>query len=367
MTGDKLKIAVLCHSSLYAGSEVVLERIVKTAVERGWSVKALTPEGTAADRLQGAGATIVTSPDLRLPTRWKSVGVVPWLLNSLKASRLLSTEARGSDLVVANGIYSLPTLRLARLAVPAVWILHQVVSSRTRQVLIRRAARGNLFTVAVSHAAAESVKGLGLKVKVIHNGTPHEVAARSGALSDPPVVGCAASLTKWKGQDVFLEAAALIDERVKVELLGPCFPKDAPFEKQLRERAAAPDLEGRVSFLGFRDDVLDVIRSWSVAVSASVEPEAVGLTTLEAMSVGVPVVGTDLGATPSVLDGAGLLVPPGDPDAMARAITRLISDPDLWRTCHEKGPAIVGSRFSLERQLDSTLEAFAEAAAGTWR
>ena len=128
----------------------------------------------------------------------------------------------------------------------------------------------------------------------------------------------------------------------------------------LRRRAAAPDLADRVRFLGFRPDPLSDIRRWTIAVSASVAPEALGLSTLEAMSVGVPVVGTALGATPDVLGDAGLLVPPADPVALAAALRTLVQDPDLWRRCARAGPARVADHYRSDRQVDRTLDLLAQ-------
>jgi glycosyltransferase involved in cell wall biosynthesis len=79
-------------------------------------------------------------------------------------------------------------------------------------------------------------------------------------------------------------------------------------------------------------------------VSASIDPEAGPLTALEAMSVGVPFVATDHGGVTEVLGDAGLLVPPGDADALAAAITRLIDDEQLRQRCHRAGPSAIVAR-----------------------
>ena len=356
MSLGKPRVVVLCHTALYSGAEVVLERFVRAAVESGWRMTILVPEGPARDRFAATGAVIREGPDLRLPSGPKLLGSANRALVSLVAARLLRKEAHQADLVLVNGIHSLPALAVARVRIPSVWFLHQVITSRFRLALVRFTRHCGYFTLAVSEAAAAPVRDLGLPVHVIHNGTPSPVPLAPDEPPQDPVVGCAASLTKWKGQDVLLEAVARLDPLVRVELLGQPFPKDTAYEQSLRGRADRPDLSGRVHFLGFREDVLGVMRSWSVAVSASVDPEAVGLTTLEAMSLGVPVVGTDIGATPSILDGAGLLVPPGDDEAMARAISRFLSDIELWQRCHRAGPAVVEERYSLDRQLEAMLE-----------
>ncbi len=355
MSLTKPKIVVFCHTGLYSGAEVVLERVVSAAVRAGWSVTVLVPEGRARDQLAKAGAIVHRGPDLKLPFGSKALGMANRAVLSLEAARLLRREARHGDLVLINSIHALPALAVARLQVPSVWLLHQVITSRFRLALVRMTRRAGYFTVAVSEAAAAPVRELGLSVHVIHNGTPSPVPLAPDEPPTHPVVGCAAALTKWKGQDVLLEAVAKLDSNVHLELLGQRFPKDAAYEWSLRARAEQSDLSGRVRFLGFREDVLDVMRRWTVAVSASVDPEAVGLTTLEAMSVGIPVVGTDIGATPAIVDGAGLLVPPVDPTAMASAISRLLSDVELWRRCHRTGPTLVEEHFSLDRQLESML------------
>jgi glycosyltransferase involved in cell wall biosynthesis len=203
---------------------------------------------------------------------------------------------------------------------------------------------------------------MGIPVVVIPAGTPYPVRPRPDEPTEPTVVGCAAALTRWKGQDVLLEAFAIVarSANATLELLGSPYPRDACYAEELRARADAGDLRGRVRFLGYQSDPGAIVRRWTVAVSASVEPEAVGLATLEAMSLGVPVVGTDLGATHHVLGDAGLLVKAGDAAALAAAVLSLIADPDRWARCHQAGPPRVAEQFRLDRQLERTLALLAE-------
>ena len=121
-------------------------------------------------------------------------------------------------------------------------------------------------------------------------------------------------------------------------------------------------------FLGHVADPLARLRRWSVAVSASIDPEAGPLTALEAMSVGVPFVATDHGGVTEVLGDAGLLVPPGDADALADAITRLLDDAELRARCHAAGPpAIVARHLTAADQRDAVLGILDELAPGALR
>ncbi len=144
----------------------------------------------------------------------------------------------------------------------------------------------------------------------------------------PAIVGLNAVLTEWKGQHVLLDALASIPPPTVVELLGGTLPKDGPYEQRLRERADRPDLRGRVRFVGHREDPDLVMRRWTVAVSASIEPEAGPLSVLEAMNLGLALVVTDHGGAPEIVEGVGVIVPPDDPVALADAVTELLGDPE---------------------------------------
>jgi glycosyltransferase involved in cell wall biosynthesis len=165
-------------------------------------------------------------------------------------------------------------------------------------------------------------------------------------------------LTPLKGQHVLLDAVGrLARTDVVVELMGGTLPSDASYEAELRRRAARPDLLGRVKFLGHVADPLARMRGWTVAVSASVEPESGPLSALEAMSIGVPVVATGHGGVVEVLHDAGLLVAPDDAAALAGALQRLLHDDALRRRCRDAGPRlVVGQQLTVADHQRRVLE-----------
>jgi glycosyltransferase involved in cell wall biosynthesis len=107
------------------------------------------------------------------------------------------------------------------------------------------------------------------------------------------------------------------------------------------------------------------MRTWTVAVSSSVAPEAAPLNVLEAMSIGLPMVASVLGGTPEVLGDAGLLVPPDDPQAMAAALRRLLSEDDLYRRCADAGPLAIAGGLRLEDARDDFFEALSDVLRGS--
>ncbi|MGH7539604.1 MAG: glycosyltransferase family 4 protein, partial [Gemmatimonadota bacterium] len=105
---------------------------------------------------------------------------------------------------------------------------------------------------------------------------------------------------------------------------------------------------GRVRWLGFRDDVPSVMAALDVVVLPSLT-EAFGLVAVEAMAAGIPVVATSVeGLAEVVQDGReGILVPPGEPEPLARAIARLAGDPEERRRLGEAGRH-TARRYSIE-------------------
>jgi glycosyltransferase involved in cell wall biosynthesis len=88
---------------------------------------------------------------------------------------------------------------------------------------------------------------------------------------------------------------------------------------------------------------------------------------IEAMSIGLPIVAADHGGPPEVLGDAGLLVPPGDPEALAGAIERLLDDRELYDRCARAGPALVAAGLTLDRQEHDLLAALDRVALGRAR
>jgi glycosyltransferase involved in cell wall biosynthesis len=173
-----------------------------------------------------------------------------------------------------------------------------------------------------------------------------------------PVVGVLARLMRIKGQEVFLRAAALIASKhpqARFVIVGGN-NIDHEYEDELKRLAERLGLKERVLFTGFRTDVPDLLAAFSVVVSPSLGLEGLSNSLLESMAAGVPVVATRVGGTPEIVeDGVtGLLVSPGDPDALAAAISRLLHDKTTATRLGQSARRRVFSRYSLEQAVAST-------------
>jgi glycosyltransferase involved in cell wall biosynthesis len=155
---------------------------------------------------------------------------------------------------------------------------------------------------------------------------PDRDAARARFGVEGPALAFAGRITRQKALDVALDAL------VRVEGVSLLVAGDGPDLEDMRRQAIERGLDDRVRFLGAleREDVLALFRAADASLLSSTWenlPHAV----VEALAVGTPVVATAVGGVPELVrDGEnGLLVPPADPDALAAAIRRLVSDPGL--------------------------------------
>ncbi len=154
------------------------------------------------------------------------------------------------------------------------------------------------------------------------------VRAELGAGPEIPVIGTVAQLIPRKDLGTLLKAFARFAAEHAEALLAVA--GEGPLRGEIQALAGDLGIAGRTRFLGHRRDVPAVLAALDIfALSSAFEP--FGLVALEAMAAGLPIVATDVGELPAILGHGkrGLLVPPGDPGALAHALARLLEDRDL--------------------------------------
>ena len=358
------RLLAVSHTGLFSGAERVLLHYTTAARDAGWVVSVATPAGTMDEAMRAAGFATSALPDLKLGDGPRALAAARLAARWIPAARRLRVLAGDADVVLVNGLLALPAARLAGFDAPLCWLVHDVVVRGDLRMIVKGSAGGVDLAVAVSDAAGALARELAIPTEVARNGARWPVdAAPEIAPPDEdgrPIVGINAMLTPWKGHLVLLDAMAKVPEAT-VELMGGSFPKDGGHVDAVRRRAAAPDLAGRVRFLGQRDDPLDVMRRWTVAVNASIDPEAAPLSVLEAMSIGLPVVATDHGGSPEVLGDAGVLVAPRDAAAIADAVRMLLAEPGRRARCRSAGRRAGAERYNLEQTTSHFLDVLASA------
>jgi glycosyltransferase involved in cell wall biosynthesis len=334
--------------------------------------------GDSALRGRGRGRAALALLVPGIPAAWAGWGYGHRL-------RRLVEEVR-PDVVHSNGIKCHLLTRLARLRDTAVvWHVHDFLGGRPLMARgLRWAAGAASGAVAVSRAVAEDARGVlgSVPVAVVANGIDTERfapdpgdGARLDRLAGPLAVGpedvrvgLVGTFARWRGQDVFLRAAervgALVPGRaVRFYVVGgPIYQtRGSPrSEDELRRQGAGLLAAGRLGFVGFQEESAAVYRSLDVVMQASTQPEPFGLTIAEALACGSAVLVARAGGAAELFtpDHEAVGVPPGDADALARAIAELVADADRRRRPGKQARATAVERFRRERLGPEVLAAY---------
>ncbi|MET0745511.1 MAG: glycosyltransferase family 4 protein [Microvirga sp.] len=276
------------------------------------------------------------------------------------------------------------------LGLPFVTTFHGSYAGRSSVKVLYNSvmARGDAI-IANSHYTADLIRSLyphaAERIRVIHRGTDfaafsaQAVAAERvedlrrawGVSPHERVVLLAARLTGWKGQKMLVEAAARLRDGglsdVTFVLAGDSQGREA-YVKEIDALIAARTLKGVVRRVGHCTDMPAAFLAASVVTVPSTEPEAFGRSAVEAQAMGTPVVVSDLGAVPETVlsppdvapqERTGWRIPPGDPEALARAIGEALSFGATAKAAlSARARAHVESHFSLERMVGSTLDVY---------
>jgi glycosyltransferase involved in cell wall biosynthesis len=196
---------------------------------------------------------------------------------------------------------------------------------------------------------------------LVHDGVEPRAVATAKPQGDTILIGLVGRISRWKGQHIFITAAATVREthpNARFQIIGAPMFGEQEYEAEIRALVKSLGLEDVVEFLGFRTDVPQLMEQLDLLVHASITGEPFGQVITEAMVVGKPVVATRGGGVPEIVqDGVtGLLVPMGDAPAMAAAICELLADPDRARRMGLEGRARVLRHFTVRgtaRRLES--------------
>jgi len=208
------------------------------------------------------------------------------------------------------------------------------------------------------------------KIRVIYNGVSIDRIDRSaqntrsdawagGERVNGKTVAMIASLTRKKDHSTFLAAAARVRKQVpdaRIIAVG-----GGPLRERLVERADALGLRGEEIFVGETSDIAGVLASADVSVLTSLK-EGCSNAILESMAAGRPVVVTDVGGNPELVEDGitGFVVPSGDAEAVARRVVDLLGDEELRAAMGKAGRKRAVEAFAVERMVEATVGFYAE-------
>ncbi len=369
-TAHRRRLVILGHTAVASGAEIALARLLPGLTEADVRV-VLGEDGPIVAHLTRAGATVEILPmaararqtnrsevgGRRLPLA-ALVGTVRYVVAVRR--RLVELQP---DLVQTNSLKAALYGGLAARSagVPVVWHVRDRIAEdylpRPAVRLVRLAARLIPDAIIANSAATLATLGDGSGWRrsrhreVIHDPISGFTASPPRSVSRP-VVAIVGRLAPWKGQDVFLRAFAQAcagTDAVAMIVGAALFGEDA-YDVELHHLAKQLEIDEQVTFTGHCDDVAALLGEVDLVVHASVLPEPFGQVIVEAMAAGRCVIASNAGGpTEIIADGVnGVLVEPGNVDALADAIAELIADPE--RRAELGAAAVVrAADFSVER------------------
>jgi glycosyltransferase involved in cell wall biosynthesis len=192
------------------------------------------------------------------------------------------------------------------------------------------------------------------------------VRARLGATADAVVIVMPSRFERWKGHPELLHAAAHLEGNWMLWIAGAGQrPHEREYEAEIRGMVAQKGLANRVQFLGERTDVPDLLGAADIHCQPNSAPEPFGMSFIEALHASLPVVTSDAGGAREIVTPAcGVLVPPGDPEALRASLASLIADRERRVRLGAGGPARARELCDPSRQLASLEAALATARPG---
>jgi N-acetylglucosaminyl-diphospho-decaprenol L-rhamnosyltransferase len=336
------------------------------------------PEGALAERARVEGVNVIELPARPLELRGglgERLGATRALAGHARDVRRLAREV-GPDLLLAWGMRTAIVAPAAATAIdnrPAVVVRHVdflpgPAIARLMRASVARADRVSVNSWAVAREL-DPEGTLGDRLEVIPPGIDLAAYDRDWGRSEEPTAIVLGTLQPWKRPDLALEAVALAAREVpdlKLTVAGA--PLNAEGERLLqglRERAARPDLEGRVTFTGQLADPREALsRAWCLLHCAEREP--FGSVVLQGLASGRPAIVPGAGGPAEIVDqSCGRLYRPGDAEAAAAALVELMTSPLLVEQLGSGGRARAGWFEDAEarrRFADVAVEAVTERA-----
>jgi glycosyltransferase involved in cell wall biosynthesis len=386
-----VRVLYVNHTAEVSGSERSM-LILLSGLPPSVQARVASPPGRLAQAVEELGIPVTpitsTAGSLRLHPAHTPRALAEMSMAAVQVRR--AARAHRAEVVHANSIRAGIELGLAHVS-PAASVVHirdclpPGAATRATMRLIAGTATtvvaNSRYTAGLVRASAPNARP-----EVVHPAIdiarfdPARIdrgaaRARLGAAGSRRVLlGVVAQLSPWKGQDTAIEALRLLrTQHVDAHLLligsAKFVARSTRFDniayvERLHQLVADAGLDDRVSWLGERDDVPELVRALDVLLLASHE-EPFGRALLEAMALEVPVLATNVGGCVELVrDGReGYLLPPHEPAAWAQAVQRVLEGPEQGRQMGRAGRLRIAEAFGIEGHVQATLTLYGRALA----
>ncbi|QHT69891.1 glycosyltransferase family 4 protein [Rhodocytophaga rosea] len=359
-----MKIAFFCSSEAWGGLEMNLYRLAVRLKARGHEIKVFAfPGSSFFQQAQKSGLSPVALRVKRHYTDFRSAARLARLLKQEEYKVLLFSIAKDNYIAGWAKIFFYRQLHII--------YIQQMILGIPKKSLIQTFLYRNLSAwVSPSHVLATQVTQqthmpvdrihivpLGIETETFSNHTIGKAEARR-RLELPKNVfmaGTVGRLDPSKGQDVLIKAIGLLKQKnIKIHALfvgKETFGDTRKYPQSLKELSIQLQVETQIHFRDFTSEPALAFTALDVFVMSS-HAEAFGMVTVEAMASGLPVIGTQTGGTPEILEegNLGLLFPPNDHKNLAEALEKIYLDADLRKTLGVKARQSAIQKYSYQAQ-----------------
>ena len=338
------RVVFLSHSAELAGAEILMLRLLSEPMFDDVKVL-LFSHGELREKFAALGisASVIETKSLHdFRRNGSAFSALSKIRPMVATAKSLSSHLRSGDLLVASSQKAFVLGCLVKMfrkdVGPLIWWLHDILTKehfsstnlRTVVLLSKLFASKVICTSEEVRSAYEAAGGKRSKASVVEPGIDLRIftAEHETSRKRTKTAISLSRISPWKGQRNFLDALALLPDANGLIVGAPLFGEQDYFE-DLKKHASSLGLDDRVTFMGHRDDVAEVLRSATVFVHVPDAPEPFGQVVIEAMACGLPVVVSNEGAPGRICSGGGgILVPPNNPSRLAEAINKVMSKPD---------------------------------------
>jgi glycosyltransferase involved in cell wall biosynthesis len=323
---------------------------------------ALCFEGQTSEELRSLGAPVANLGSVKLRNPVSVFGA------RLRLKRILGTAP--PDVVVSHAPWAQavlgPAIRSSRL--PYVFWLHDAVDGHHRIERLAKRTRPD-WVICNSFFTATKLPNIypGRRHEILYSpidpqhrdpesDTRRSIRAKFGTPEDSVVIALTSRLEPLKGHLLLLHALSKLNSSNRWECWiagGVQREKERAYLRELERTVAKHNLCGRVRFLGQVKDVYSILDAADIHCQPNTRPDSFGLSFVEALARGLPVVTTRMGASQEIVDeSCGILVEPGDATGLATALTRLMHDKALRQRYAADAPSRARALCDPDRQIN---------------
>jgi L-malate glycosyltransferase len=381
------RILFVNHVGHISGAERVLQNLIshldRTIYEPYFTIPT---EGKLFEKLRNQGLTVFPLQTPLLIRSKNPVKLFQYIYYFWKTTKALKhlVENNKIDLIHANSftahLYCIVAAKLTHR--PLIWHMHDIVTPRMiSHLFVWLAGKMANKIIVVSNAVRDSLIGFGVskdKIQTVYNGMNCELPIPSSdekilirnefnIPNDTVLITMVGAITAWKGQDILLKAAAKIE--VTKPLLHYLFVgdillnSDIEYQQSLSAMVRQYQLESKVGFTGFRDDVSRIMTASDIIIHSSVNrADPLPTVILEAMLFEKPVIAVRVGGVPEIVEDGitGILYSMGNIDELVRAIKKLSENNELRKKMGFAGRKRVEKVFNINQNIENIQTIYAQ-------